>query len=222
MNRHLSWNTLDDGVSRQEGVVRLLTPLIEVCSVANLNGKLVTRHAKLGERAALWFRLAPVWSCSWVLDPRDEPIVREVSECLLLGRDVLNKSEVLIATKEEWDLGAVSWGRYGKRNDVGVVAHEAIGPGALLLASHIDKVVNRAEESSIAVLSTAHCGDTFKISRIVCGLENIIRNVRGVSIETVDPGIEVGIFIAVNEAEDRALFVCVSSEERNMRSVFSS
>jgi hypothetical protein len=217
-----SLNAVKDRVLGLKRVVNRLATTVVGGSVANLDRKLVTRNTELSESARLGLDLCPARSSGRVLDPFDEPIVHGVSKCLLSSGDVGQSCETLISTEKEGDLSAVGGSANNAADDVAVFAEETVGPSALLGAAKVDKVVDRAEEAGISILSTAHSRDRSVVRNVVSSNQLLVRDMGDISIEGVDPRAEVGVLATVDQTENHTLAVGVTGQERNVRSVIAS
>lgn len=75
----------------------------------------------------------------------------------------------------------------GRAHDVVVGAEEAVYPGVLLGAAHLEKVVDRAIESCVAILGAAAEGVAGEVEAGVSGDESAIGDVGDVGVKSVDP-----------------------------------
>lgn len=126
-----------------------------------------------------------------------------------------------MSTKEERNLSTVSGSTNNAANNIAVLAEETVGPGVLLAAAEIEEIVDRAEETSISILGTAHGRDRSVVGNVVSGNQLGVRDVSDISIEGVDPRAEVGVLATVNQTENDTLAVRVTGQERNVRSVLA-
>jgi hypothetical protein len=217
-----SLNAVKDRVLGLKRVVNRLATTVVGGSVANLDRKLVTRNTELSESTRLGLDLRPARSSGGVLDPFDEPVVHGVGKCLLSSGDVGQGCETLVSTKEEGDLGAVGGSANDAADDVAVFAEETVSPSALLGATEVNEVIDRAEEASVSILGTAHSRDRSVVGNVVSSNQLLVRDMSDISIEGVDPGAEVGVLATVNQTEDDTLTIGVTGQERNVRGVVAS
>jgi hypothetical protein len=200
-------NRLHNRIVRESRVINLPANLIELVPRRGNLRELIARHADLDKRTRLRRDLVPPGAGGGVLDPLDEPAVDGVGESLLLRRHVGEAGEALVAAVEERNLSAVRGRRVGRADDVVVGAEEPVGPRVLLSAAHVGQVVHGADEPGVAVLGAAAEGVAGKVEAGVSVDERAVGDVGDVGVEGVDPGAEVGVLGALDDAEDGAFAV---------------
>jgi hypothetical protein len=193
-------------------VVDVFANSVELAGRCRDPRELVSRHTKLDKSARVRRDRVPSGTSSGILDPIYEPAMDRVGQSLLLRRHILQAGEAFVAAMEERYFGTVGRCCVRWSDNVVVSTEETISPCILDIAAHVDQVINGAAKAGIAVLSATTERLAGVVGAGVCSDESTVRNVGDIGIESVDPGVEIAVLGAINDAEDRAFAVRCTSQ----------